>query len=144
MNTQLANLIKTIWNYDTIGTSDIKWNLKSNRSYVDTSCQAINNTFQYYETILGSYIKSSDVNTQLDNILIKFLNHDTKDASTIKLTLTSHTTYVDTSCQAISNTFRYYETILGSDIKLSGKSDKLTTYVTTDVDFFINSTIWNR
>ena len=60
-------------------------------------------------------------------IYLKVLNYDTIDAATIKFNFESTITYVDTSCQAIVNIFQYYETILGSDIKLSDKSDKLTT-----------------
>ena len=50
----------------------------------------------------------------------------------------SNITYVDTSCQVINNRFQYYETILGSYIKLLTKADKLTTYFKTDVNVFLS------
>ena len=80
----------------------------------------------------------SDVNTQLDNIIKKFLNYDVIDVSTMKLNLKSNITYVDTSCHTIINRFQYYETMLGSDITLSTKADKLTTYLKTDVDVCVS------
>ena len=73
------------------------------------------------------------MNTQLDNIIKKWLSYDNIDASTIKLNLKTNIAYVDTSCQAIINRFQYYETILGSDIKLFTKSYTVNTYTKTDV-----------
>ena len=46
-------------NYDTIDASTIKLNLKSNITYVDAACQAINNKILLYETIAGADIKLS-------------------------------------------------------------------------------------
>ena len=80
----------------------------------------------------------SDVNTQLDNIINKFLNYDVIDVSTMKLNLKSNITYVDTSCHTILNRFQYYETMLGSDVRLSTKADKLITYLKTDVDVCVS------
>ena len=52
------NLIITKFlNYDMIDVSNTKLNLKTNITDVDTSCQVINNRFQYYETILGTCTK---------------------------------------------------------------------------------------
>ena len=73
------------------------------------------------------------MNTQLDNILHKFLNYDTIDASTIKLNLQSNVTVVDTSCQAIINIFQY-ETIIGTDMQLLTKSNTEDTYTHTDIN----------
>ena len=73
------------------------------------------------------------MNTQLDNILNKFLNYDNIDASTIKLNLKSNITVVDTSCQAIINIFQY-ETIIGTDMQLLTKSNTEYTYTHTDIN----------
>ena len=43
-------------NYDTIEVSTNKLLLQSNIIYVDSTCQAIRNKFQLYETIVGTYI----------------------------------------------------------------------------------------
>ena len=67
------------------------------------------------------------VNTHIDTILKQCLNYDTIDAWNLKFNSNSNITYVDTSCQAIILRFQYYETILGTDVNLFDKSDKLTT-----------------
>ena len=79
----------------------------------------------------ASYLKSdlTYVSAQLETILKTFLNYDTTETSTIKSNLKSTITFVDTPCQAIVNRFQYYETILGTYITLSDKSDQLTTYL---------------
>ena len=41
-------------NYNIIDVSNIKLNLKSDITYVDSSCKLMNNNFQFYETILGA------------------------------------------------------------------------------------------
>ena len=46
------------YNNDTIDAPTIQLSVKSNTTYVDTSCQAIGNIFQYYETIRGTDIKT--------------------------------------------------------------------------------------
>ena len=56
VDAQLANILKYV--DAQLKTSTITLILKSHITDVDTSCQAIINRFQYYETILGSYIKS--------------------------------------------------------------------------------------
>ena len=53
-------------NYDTIDASTIKFNSKSNVTYVDTSCQAIISIFQYYEITLGTDIKLFDKSDKHD------------------------------------------------------------------------------
>ena len=87
VNTQLDNIIHFLFNYDTTDVSTINLNLTSNITYVDSLCQVINNKFQLYETIVGTDITLSDVNTQLDNINRTFLNYDILDVSTIKFNL---------------------------------------------------------
>ena len=127
VNTQLDNMIKNFLNYDTIETSYIILNLNSTITHVDTSCQSILNIFQYYETILGTDIKLYDVDTKLDNIIQKFLNYHTIDASSIKFKSTSNISYVDTSCQALNHKLQYYEKYSVHNVLT--KSDKLTTYL---------------
>ena len=127
MNTQLDNILKHSLNYDTIETSDITLNLNSTITYVDTSCQSILNRFQEYETILGTYINLSDVDTKLDNLVQNILNYDTIDASIIKFKSTSNISYVDTSCQALNHKLQYYEKYSVHNVLT--KSDKLTTYL---------------
>ena len=94
--------------------------------------------------MLGTDIKLSDVDTKLDSIIQKILSYDTIDASTSTLNLKSTISYVDTWCQALNHKVQYYATILGSDVRLLTKSDKLTNYSKTDIDvFFIYFTSWN-
>ena len=49
VNTQFDNLIKKFLNYYTIDETKIKLDMKANITYVDLSCQNINNKFQYYQ-----------------------------------------------------------------------------------------------
>ena len=66
MNTQFDDILRTFLNYDTIDNTTIKFNLKSNITYVDTSCQAIISIFQYYEITLGTDIKLFDKSDKND------------------------------------------------------------------------------
>ena len=52
--------------YDTIDNANIKFNLKSDLTYVDTSCNFMIRRFQYYETILGAYINLFDKADKVD------------------------------------------------------------------------------
>ena len=55
VNQQLDNILKNM-NYATIEVSTNKLILQSNIIDVDSTCQAINNKFQLYETVVGTYI----------------------------------------------------------------------------------------
>ena len=52
VNTQRDTIIKQFLSYDTIDASTIKLKLNSTITYVDTSCQAIINISQYYDTMI--------------------------------------------------------------------------------------------
>ena len=137
VNTQFDNLIKKQINYYTLDETKIKLDMKANITYVDLSCQNINNKFQLYETIVGNDIKLFDVNKEIDNLNRKFLNYDIIDVATIKLDLKANITYVDSTCQTINNRFQLYETIVGADIKLSTKADKTDSYPKSEINVAI-------
>ena len=90
--------------------------------------EAINSDANFLNASMAAINLKSDltyVNTQLDNMIKNFLNSDTIETSYIILNLNSTITHVDTSCQSILNIFQYYETILGTDIKLYDVDTKL-------------------
>ena len=82
---------------------------------LQTIAEAINSDPNFFRNIMTKLNFKSDltyVNTQLDDIIKKFLKYDTIEVSNIKLNLKSNIIYVDSTCQAINNKFQLYGTIV--------------------------------